>query len=350
MDPATLIPPATPIPGAPGLFEVLLHGTLTVHLLFMNVVLGGALLALYGRAAGPDPDAALAPRLPTTLALTINLGVPPLLFLSVLQGQFLYTANILSAVWWLGLTGLVFAAYALLYVHVGNRKKGLVRDTALTAAAVLLLAVSFIMSNIMTLMQNPPAWTAYFAAPGGWLLNLADPTLAPRWLHFVVASLAVAGIFLALVSRPGANRGEPAVLARQALGRRAFVTATLAQLAVGAWFLAVLPPDIQALFLGGSTSYTGHLAAGVALALFAAHLAARGRDAAAAATVALAVLFMVLVRFFVKTAYLAPYYSLDSLTATPQPGALALFLLSLAGALALIAYMLRLRARAGGRV
>jgi hypothetical protein len=148
----------------------------------------------------------------------VNLGVPPLLFLQVLYGQFLYSSAILSAVYWMLLVAVVMSSYGLLYVHAGRAKRGLFGGAAglpLSLAVCGLLATSFILTNVMSLMLRPDSWSQYFFDAKGTILNLGDPTFLPRWLHFVFASLAVGGL-----SSPCSITGL-----RLLTGRRRFVSA-----------------------------------------------------------------------------------------------------------------------------
>ena len=64
------------------------------------------------------------------------------------------------------------------------------------------------MTNIATLSIRPEAWNVAATMPTGGFFNLADPTFFPRWLHFVLASLALAGLFLALIKSRAAGQGD----------------------------------------------------------------------------------------------------------------------------------------------
>jgi hypothetical protein len=349
MDPATLAPPLVTIPAPWGIFEALLLLTFTAHLLFMNVILGGTFIALLSRSRRHSPTPDLARTLPTTLALTVNLGVPPLLFLSVLFGGYLYTATILSAVYWMAVAAVVMAAYYLLYIFSYGMKKGVSRIPALALAAGLLLCVSFIMTNIMGLMQRPEAWTAYFATPGGTLLNVGDPTFLPRWLHFVTASLAVGGLFVALVNAKAAARHDAAAKSKTALGMAWFNRATMVQIALGIWFLLALPTDVMLLFMGKSGLHTAVFLAGLAAVAAALTFGLRGQPMRAALAVAATAALMAGLRDMVRAAYLAPYFHPEKLNVVPQYGPLTAFLICLAAVLGLIWYMAALYGRTKGR-
>ncbi|MDQ7831140.1 MAG: hypothetical protein RDU30_05375 [Desulfovibrionaceae bacterium] len=350
MDPASLAPPLVTIPAPWGIFEALLLVTFTAHLLFMNVVLGGAVIAFFSNGRRHSPTYGLSKTLPTTLALTVNLGVPPLLFLSVLFGGYLYVASVLSAIYWLAVAAIAMAAYYLLYIFNYGMKKGVSRTPALALAAVLLLCVSFIMSNIMGLLQRPEAWTAYFDTPGGVILNLADPTFFPRWLHFVTASLAVGGLFIALVNAKAAARHEAAAKSKMALGLSWFNRATMVQIALGLWFLLALPTDVMLLFMGKSGLHTTVFLAGLTAVAAALAFGLRGQPMRAALSVVATVGLMVGMRDLVRTAYLAPYFHPEKLIVAPQYGPLAVFLVCLAVVAGLAWYMVSLYVRAKGRV
>ena len=268
MPPSFPVPPGAAIPAAWELFEVLLLATFAAHLLVMNVALGGTLLAVLTPGPGREAARGLAKSLPTAVAVTVNLGVPPLLFASVLYGQYLYSAAILSAVTWLALFMLVMIAYALLYRFQPRADRPGASGLAVLAG-LLLLGASLVMVNVSTLMAVPGVWSKAGVWPEGLVLNLADPTFLPRWLHFVLASLAVAGLFLALVKSRAAARGDGAAQAARRLGLAWFGRASLVQMLVGAWFLLALPRTVVRLFMGGDGLATAALLSGIVLAVLA---------------------------------------------------------------------------------
>ncbi len=331
-----------------GLFNALLLATFTAHLLAVNVALGGAWLALF--TPGPDRGAArdLADRLPTGVAVAVNLAVPPLLFLTVLYGRFLYTAAILSAASWLALFLVVMLAYGLLYAWQPRAFVSAARGI-LGLAALLLLVASLILTNASSLMLRPEAWSAYFDQPHGTILNFNDPTFLPRWLHFVTASLAVAGLFLALINRKAAGQGDRAAAGRVGLGLAWFTRASLAQIAIGVWFLLSLPQAVRQRFLGGDSLDTGALLLALALAAGALVHGFRGQSRLATVLTVATVAAMVVVRDLVRQALLAGQYSPATLPVAPQYGPFVMFLISLALVGGLSAWMLAAHGRAAKR-
>lgn len=354
MDVAALIPSADTIPVPWGWFQFLLLLTFFLHLLFMNAMLGSAVIALVEELRRPEAPAPLARdlggKLPFLIAFAVNLGVAPLLFLQVLYGQFLYTSSVLMAAFWLGIVGLLILAYGCAYFHsLRFDYLGSKRSLVLGLTIILLLGIGFVFSNNMTLMLRPEFWTGYFEHRGGTLLNLADPTLLPRWLHFMTASVAVGGLFVALTAHRKRTT-EPSAAARMTCGMRWFSYATMVQIGIGVIFLFTLPASIRQLFLGGSILHTGLLLAGVCAALVALGLGLAGRVWPTVVAAGTTVAIMVVMRDLVRRAFLAPYFSPADLTVVPQYSPLVVFGISLAAGVACIVYMLILAARADEKV
>jgi len=358
MDPSLLIPALEPVPSAPIWFESLRLAGFFAHLLLMNAVLGLSLIAfaLETRAflAGrPEAHGAarrgVAHKIPTALALAVNFGVVPLLFLQVVYGQFFYVSSVLIARHWLMVVGLVMLAYYGLYAYDMRRAASGAAKTGLLAVVVgCLLSTAFIYVNNMTLMLDPARWSIYFERPNGALLNLGEPTLWPRYLHFVLGATAVGGLLFSLFQQAKTRSGDPAQAEAASravrVGLRWFGHATFFQLLVGLWFLLRLPAPASDAILGGGAPllvFVAGIACGVLGLLFA---GLRMVWAATWATLA-TLLCMVALREFVRAAYLAPYFKPADLPVAPQYSPMVFFFVSLAVGLAVIAWMLRLAAK-----
>jgi hypothetical protein len=351
MDLVRLIPSAEAIPSPWGWFEALLLLTLALHLLFMNLAVGSAILAFAGRMggarSGPGPELAreLGHRAPTFLAFTINLGVAPLLFVQVVYGQMLYTSSVLMAGWWLSAIAALIIGYYGLYAHDArfDSAPGLSR-LALAVSVALLLYTGFLLSTNMTLMLRPQAWLAYMDHPDGGLLNLSDPTMPARWMHTILAAPAVAGLYAALL---GKKRNRPDWTA---WGLRWFTRVTMIQVLAGALVLGTQPRDVLLALMGRDPLATAVLAAGVAVGLAALWAGLQGRPAAAAWLTVGAVVLMTVNRGQVRLLTLAPVFTPASLPVQAETSPLLLFVASLAVGLALVGYMLKLYAKsAAGR-
>jgi len=112
---------AAPVPGPFWLLHVLLVLTFFLHLVFMNLTLGGTLLAAISQVASRgragDVRTVLASRLMTVnnygISLTITSGVAPLLFVQVLYQQYFYPATILLGwIWFFFLVMLTVGYYS----------------------------------------------------------------------------------------------------------------------------------------------------------------------------------------------------------------------------------------------
>lgn len=354
MDPTFLVPAVDSVPAAPIWFESLRVGGFFAHLLLMNTVLGLSLIAFALEArslfVGPEdplrgPLHVVAKKIPTALALAVNFGVVPLLFLQVVYGQFFYTSSTLMAWYWLSVVGLVLVAYYGLYVYDFKfHAPALVKTALLAVVAGCLLTTAFIYVNNMTLMLDPQQWTGYFGRPTGALLNWGEPTLWPRYLHFVLGSLAVGGLLFAHFQTAKAKNGDPAAVRAVRVGLRWFGHATFFQLLAGLWFLLALPSRVSAPLLAGGLPllvFIAGIACGLLALLFAVKQLLWSTTWATLATL----VFMVALRELVRGYYLAPYFTPADLKVVPQYSPMVFFFGSLAVGLGCIAWMLGLAAQ-----
>jgi hypothetical protein len=340
MDPHTLIPSPDALPVAWPWFEVLLIPVFVIHLIFMNALLGSAIIGLIASLRSVKQAAGLARtisrKLPFHMALAINFGVAALLFMQVLYGHLFYTSSILMAVWWMGALGLVLVAYISIYwLDFRFDGAGPLRMGIYTLVVFCLLAVAFVFVNNVTLMADPPSWPRYFSNPGGTLWHWNDPTLIPRYLHFVTASIAVGGLALALLQRRSAPE-------KAAQGMKWFTAATAAQLVIGGWFFLALPQSIRLELMGADRWATAVLAVALAGVFSALYFGTQQKIRPAAWSVGIAILGMVLVRDAVRSAYLHPYFSVQQLTAHEEFSPLVVFVLFVLLGITAILYMLKL--------
>ncbi|MFH1156849.1 MAG: hypothetical protein V1793_23880 [Pseudomonadota bacterium] len=355
MDPARLIPSPDTIPVHWGWFQALLTLTFILHILVMNTMLGSGILALVRELkTGSDPDPVsrdISKKLPYTIAFTVNLGVAPLLFVQVLYGQFIYTSSILMAVYWLAVIGLVIVAYYSAYLYDFKFDAlGQARLIFIAVTVLILTVVALIFTNNMTLMLRPGSWGRYFTNPGGTLLNLSDPMLYPRYLHFITASVAVGGLVQALIWSLKYKSGAAHTRDHVTSGLNWFMGATCVQMVWGLWFLLSLPGSIRALFLGGSSLHTALLLLAVLGGILSLVLAARQREWQALWALLSTVTLMVFTRELLRSAFLGAWFTPANLTVTGEYSPMVLFLISLAAGLVLVVYMLRLAAAAGKEV
>jgi hypothetical protein len=352
-------PDLLPAPGPLWLFKVLLWATFLLHLLFMNATWGGSLLLsvflFKGREKHLEVARGLAALLPYATALAIVFGVAPLLLIQVLHGRLFYTASILLGTPFLLVIPVLLAAYALLYLLRG-RLAGAWRPAPYVALLVTALFgyVGFVQANLFALLTDPERFRQkYLDHPAGLQFNLADFTVLPRFLHVLLASVALAGLYVAI-------RGAKRLPADPETGRwqfRSGITwfagATLVNFAVGIWWLLALSPESMRSLMGGSLLGTVAFAVGLAGGLAALVLSLLGINSvkagpflhAAGGCLILTILSMVLMRDATREAALAAQGVIPPVV-LPQWGAIALFLLLFAGGVALCLWMLARLARA----
>jgi hypothetical protein len=218
------------------------------------------------------------------------------------------------------------------------------------ASAVLFAVIGFLYTNNLVLMLTPEKWAAmYFKDPHGAHLNLSDPTVVPRFLHFFTASFALAGL-LAVVLGLLKRRQDPAY-GRWAIryGVLWFIIATLLQLLVGSWFLLSLPNAVRAMFTGADAFATAVfvvalVCAFASIALMVAGFASSNpgwKLIAGIVLITLTIICMVIMRDLVRGVYLARYFDATKFSVEPQTGVIVLFFLLLLGGLGVIGYMVR---------
>ena len=183
----------------------------TLHSVPMNLWYAGILVAMLLFAAGPPAGRRFSARLmlqmPVIVALGVNLGVVPLLFVQAAYGKVFYPATILMAWPWLAIVFLVIPAYCAVYYYAFA-----VRDGALTwrhqaagwGAAAAFVVVGFLFANGMSLMVRVDAWLDLFLAHNqagaalGTASNATDPTLWPRWLMLFGLALTTTAVWMVL--------------------------------------------------------------------------------------------------------------------------------------------------------
>ncbi|MBI1941150.1 MAG: hypothetical protein HYS33_06550, partial [Acidobacteria bacterium] len=268
MNPVIPAPVPVPLPAPPWLLELLLVFTFILHLLPMNLLMGGtAMLAVssyLGRANGRHRELTrrVSRVMPPVVAFTITLGVAPLLFLQLLYGQLFYTSSVLMAWAWLAVVLLLMLGYYGVYwFSLQQEELGARAFWVVLVTAIIFLHIMMIFVQNMSLLERPQDFYTEFMARsvGGYLGSFDVLTLA-RFMHFLVASFAVAGLGVALVA--GAWKAEAPEFAAWArrYGVKWFVAGTGVQFLVGVWFLFVQPTEIRSKFLGGDTLATALLA------------------------------------------------------------------------------------------
>lgn len=354
-----LIPSPDPnaLPAPYWVFKFLLLVTFVLHIVAMNAILGGSILALVGKWGSKDVKAGnriffdVAKKLPVLLPATITLGVAPLLFVQVIYGQFFYTSSVIMAWPWLFvLVFITIAYYGYYYVSFrSGRDATSPTGGILLVSTILIAAVGFIYCNNFTLSQTPSRWAQkYFADPSGWSLNLSEPTLIPRYLHFVTAAIAVGGLLLILIAYSKWKSDLEYSRSVFRLGGKAFLYASMAQFVIGTWFLVSLPRTLRMTFMGDNVLGTAIMMAGIVLALAAIFLmseAMRKEDVRLGLWIigglSIAVIAcMAVMRDLLRDAYLQQYFRPEQFPTQTQWSVFPLFLALFVGGVVLWIVML----------
>jgi hypothetical protein len=334
------------------LLRVLMTLTLALHWSFIGGAVGGIVLVLAARGRGGPAAGAgaalargLVPWIIFAISMGVTLGIAPLLFVQVLYGNLFYPSNILIAGWWLAIVPLVIAALYLLYYARGRAYAGRpVPRWATAAALACLLAVGATLVGNTLLTQDPAAWRHVREA--GAAAALAGGAVYPLRLAMALAALVAAGgLFVAVLGGLGrvgdAAAGEEAMRRGTALAAIAEAAATIAGLAL----ILTMAGEQRAEMEAEAWLLVAAVAAGIATALLA--LAAwrrptTGRVVAAALACFVGLLVLAWVRDGLRQAIVAPSFRLADVPVHAQWGPFVVFLVFFLGAVAVIAWLVRL--------
>lgn len=343
---AALIPQPDAIPVAWGWFQFLLLLTFPLHLLAMNAMVGGLLICVSQHFQGRPVNLRLAHRLavllPLVIAFAVNFGVAPLLFSQVLYGHLFYTSSILMAVFWLAVIPILIVAYYGAYLY-DFRFDSLGATGRWLGLAVLLLlfVIGYFFSNNMHLMLLTERFAGYFERMDGHMLASTDPVLLPRYLHMMLGAVAVGGLFVALAGRFRAERDPDMAALAEATGLKTFFWATLANVAVGSWFLVSLPRQTMLLFMGGDIGASVCFVLSLLLTV-GMLVAAWKRKFWLTFWHALAtVVLMTFLRAWMRSDYLREVFNLGQLEVVPEYSPMLFFFVVLAAGLAVVGWMLK---------
>lgn len=195
---------ALPLPLDESVLRVGIVLLFLLHILFVNLMVGGSVLTVLFEIVGlelPRYDRlarVVASTVTVNKSLAVVLGVGPLLLMNLLYTSQFYAANALTGHAWLLLVPLVSAAFLLTYLHkyTWDRWTGPRKTRHLLvglAAALLFLGIPLIFLTNINLMLFPQTWSEV----SGFFSSLRVGNVFPRYFHFLCASLAVTGLFLA---------------------------------------------------------------------------------------------------------------------------------------------------------
>lgn len=350
MDVSLLIPAPDTLPAPGWLLNALLIITFTIHILLTNAMLGAGMIGFFhwgkwpGSAPPSELDRGLAKRTAAGIALAVNFGVAPLLFMQVIYGQFIYVSSVLMAVFWISIFILAIGAYYAVYASDLVYEKLRPNTRWLMALAVLLMIiVGWFFTKSIVLMINLEAWPQYFNSAGGTMMQTNDPSTLPRYLHFLAASAAFGGLALAIWGKRKTNTGlletGQAMISR---GLAWYGVASIINFAIGAWYLGALDSGVLAKIFGPDKITMVIFLLGVVAGLGSIPAAFSRQLNFTIWLSVISVFFMVLFRYAVREAYLSPYWQMSQLPVETQASPLLVFLLILALGIGLLVYSLKL--------
>ncbi|UOD34798.1 hypothetical protein DSN97_00215 [Deferribacteraceae bacterium V6Fe1] len=343
---------SVPLSSPTWLFVFFLVFTFFLHILFVNLTLGGTILLLVSKYISKvfgnntyDEIAEEIGYLNTfNISFAVTLGVAPLLFLQTMYENFFYTSSILLSWKWLFVLAAIIFAYYFYYLYKFkpwyikfSGGKGII---FIVFAAIMFLYVALIFVTNTTLSMQPELWAEVYT---GKISAFSVKTLVPRLIHFVLAAIAFSGLFLMVYSKFRKNYSATLKDTMYNFGKKAFFYTTLAQIIVGIWFLFSHEKDIYMLLMGKNIVGTLFLLISIVLTVFALFYVYKNKENifTLSALVLLIIASMVIVRRVVETGFFEKYFKLSELNAEPYWGIFAIFAILLVSLLVVIYYSLK---------
>jgi hypothetical protein len=349
-----IIPQLDPIAlPAPVWFQkILLIPTWIIHILIVQFLVGAivttGILKVRRSALSAAANTYLLKPFPIVFALLVNFGIPPLLFVQTLYGQFVYSSTILMGFWWIIIIPIVITTYLVSYRirTIADRERGY----RMGWAAVFLIGLfytGFILTNIMTLMLEPQSWqTMYQNSSAGLSVQKHSMELMLRFLYFLVGGGSAVGSVLIASGRYWKNIEESHRLKQ--MGSILYIIFLAIGLVLGFGYLQLIPSEVQAIlasdgwYLGSCWLYVVFVLGGIGLGI----LGFRMKNIQSpilylpAGIYALVVLIMAVIRDRVRDAFLSHAgFSFNQVTVQSDVSVIILFLLLFVAALIAIFFM-----------
>ncbi len=198
-----------PLPIPEEMLQVLLVIFFLLHILFVNLMVGGSILVvvfeLLGRANKKWDEISyiISKTVTVNKSMAVVMGIGPLLCINLLYTMQWYSANSLTGHAWLLIVPLTITAFLLTYVHkytwhIWNEGRSkLVHISIGIFALLFFLSIPFIFLSNINLMLFPESWPQV----RGFISTLFVGNVFPRYQHFLFASIAVTALFMAGINR-----------------------------------------------------------------------------------------------------------------------------------------------------
>lgn len=248
-----------PMPAPEPVLVAVLVFFFLLHILFVNVMVGGAWLTFWYQLRGRKEKRydRLAYEIASTItvnkSIAVVLGVGPLLAINTIYTVWFYTANALTGAFWISIIPLVIVAFVLTYIHKymwhQMERVKLLHIAIAGVVSLLFLFIPLIFLTNINLMLLPDRW----AGVQGFLSALLLPNVLPRYAHFVLASFAMTGMMMVwMFRRRSAEEIAETGFDRAELVRKGYQWAlwpTAAQFVIGPIALLTLPETQEPIHL-----------------------------------------------------------------------------------------------------
>ncbi len=333
-------PDVIPLPSPAPLFVFFIVFTFILHLLFMNLTLGGSILMIISRWKkdyGKEISKEIAKFNTFTISLTITTGVAPLLFVQVLYGQFFYSSSVILGWKWLCVLAALAIGYYFYYLYkLAPEDKGFGWGVI---ATILFLYIALMLVTNTLLSMQPDKWLSIYTHKRFWF---DIDSLVPRYLHFILAAVAFTGVFLTVYSKLRKGYSEGLRKAMYDFGKNSFLGATLLQIVVGPWFLLSNKPEIYNGLFSSPVGITFLIIGILAGFLGAYWVFTKGESPLKLSIImVISMVSMAIVRRVVENLYFSKYFNYSTLKVKPQWDVFGIFCVLLIGLLILLFWALK---------
>lgn len=345
------------VPFYPLVFQGLGVVTFALHIVFVNLVVGGTLVAIWGHFSRHawlnQLSRSLAKATTINISVAIVLGVAPLLFVQVIYDPLWYSSNLIGAWWTMIFLAVLIVGALSMYVFYLRGRQGERRSGLFGVVTILCLLVAAVVIHGLSMQALSPAqwrgwvFNGWAMNTGGWGLHSVE---LGRLLHLLLPGLLNTGVFLMLYAWYVGKRADAD---QDAAGRVALLGlnlaryATLAAILAGLWWLFSLPAGFR--FMTDHSLLTGLFLSLLLIAVLVRAGRAPAEYAPLTAVVSLlTVVVMSVTRESLRMTYLKPFsYSVYDYPLSLDWGSTALFLVTFLIGIAVVGYLLRIAYLAG---
>lgn len=348
MDIKNLIPYTESIPAPAQIFILLEQLFFLIHIVLINSIFGLSFITVYKLLKSSDMieslqrDKSIAKQIPILFALAINMAIPALLFIQVVFGHFFYTSSVLLGTFWILIIPLLIIAYYASYFHYRKFENLRLARLSLLTVIFIMLYIAFILVNNLSLMEEPEQWKKYFENRSGTILMWNTLSIYPRYLHFIVGSIAIGGFFYSLYYNFRKDMEQKLQYLKIKEGLKIFSYATMLQIFVGILFLMSLPEKVMRNYVGGDFLATTIFVSGVIFAIITLFSGLKEKLTTTAFFLLLTLFTMIINRYYLRVFQLGENFRISELKIMPQWDVFATFLLIFGAGIAVIFYMIRI--------